>query len=219
MRYQLATQLDSLRNPRNYLRNVRKTSLADALMPPLRQGLLRLTYGNPKRWWYLSELATALETSPSSLQRELASLSAAGILKLRPDGRRTYYSANENAPIYEELRALVRKTIGIASEVGDALALLRDRIALALIYGSVARRAESADSDVDLLVVADDLTLEEVYRALDVAERHLQRRVSPTLYTRSEFARRRRTRNPFLDKVLRGPKIILIGDLDADSSA
>ena len=188
-------------------------------MPSLRQGLLRLTYGNPDRWWYLSELATALETSPSSLQRELASLSAVGILKLRPDGRRTYYCANEKAPIYEELRALVRKTMGIADEVESALEPLRSKIDLALIYGSVARREERADSDVDLLVVADDLTLEELYRATEVAERHLQRKVSPTLYTRADFARRRRTKNPFIDKVLRGPKIVVAGELNGSFGA
>jgi predicted nucleotidyltransferase len=194
-------------------------TIADALMPRMRQALLRLTYGNPERWWYLSELAAALGTSPSSLQRELASLSAAGILKMKPDGRRTYYRANEKAPVYEELRGLVRKTMGIAAEVEAALEPLRQKIDLALIYGSVARSEEHAESDVDLLVVADDLTLEELYRTTEVAERHLQRKVSPTLYTRTEFARRRRSKNPFLDKVLRGPKIVLVGDVNARSSA
>jgi predicted nucleotidyltransferase len=196
---------------------MRKSTMADALMPPLRRGLLRLTYGAPDRWWYLSELAAALETSPSSLQRELASLSAAGILKLRPEGRRTYYAANENASMYEELRALVRKMTGIPAEVEAALEPLLQKTDLALIYGSVARQEERADSDVDLLVVADDLTLEELYRATEVAERRLQRKVNPTLYSRAEFARRRRAKNPFLDKVLRGPKIVLVGELNAGS--
>ena len=193
---------------------MRKKSLADALMPPIRQGILALTLGAPDRWWYLSELADALGTTPSSLQRELDSLTSAALLLMRREGRRTYYRANENSAIYEELRGIVRKTMGIPQEIRASLAPIDRRISLALLYGSVARGEERADSDVDVLIVADDLTLEEVYRRLAPAEKRLRRKVNPTLYTRDDFRRGRRAKNPFLQNVLSARHIVLSGDID-----
>jgi predicted nucleotidyltransferase len=198
---------------------MRKKSVADALMPPIRQRLLSLTLGAPDRWWYLSELAGALGRSPSSLQRELDSLTAAAILLMRRDGRRTYYRANEGSAVYEELRGIVRKTSGIPQEVRTSLRPIDRKIAVALLYGSVARSEERADSDVDLLVVADDLTLEELYRRLAPVEKRLRRKVNPTLYTRDEFRRRKRAKNAFLENVLSGDHIVLTGDIDAAGRA
>ena len=204
-----------LRNLRKYLRKMRKKSVVDALMPLVRQRLLASTLGAPDRWWYMSELADALGTTSSSLQRELDALTSAAILIMRRDGRRTYYRANENNAIFEELRAIVRKTMGIPQELRASLAPIERKLALALLYGSVARGEERADSDVDLLVVADDLTLEELYRRLAPVEKRLRRKVNPTLYTRDEFRRRKRARNAFLENVLSGEHIILSGDLHA----
>src|SRR5260370_12801605 len=187
---------------------MRKKSVVGALMPPVRRRLLALTVGAPDRWWYLSELAGALGTTPSSLQRELDSLTAAAILVMRREGRRTYYRANEKNAIFDELRGIVRKTMSIPQEIRASLAPIERKLALALLYGSVARREERADSDVDLLVVADELTLEELYRRLAPVEKKLGRKVNPTLYTRDEF-RRKRGKNAFLKNVLSGDHIIL----------
>lgn len=188
-------------------------------MPPIRQRLLALTLGTPDRWWYLSELAETMGTSPSSLQRELDSLTNAAILVMRREGRRTYYRANEKSAIYEELRGIVRKTMGIPQELETSLAPIKRKVAIALLYGSVARGEERADSDIDLLIVADDLTLEELYRRLSAVEKRLHRKVNPTLYTRDEFRRRRRASNAFLEKVLSREHIVLMGDVDDAASA
>jgi predicted nucleotidyltransferase len=198
---------------------MRKKSAVDALMPPVRQRVLSFTFRTPDRWWYLSELAGAIGTSPSSLQRELDSLSSSGILLMRRDGRRTYYRPNENSAIYPELKALVRKTMGIPQEVGDAIAPLAKKIVLALVYGSVARGDERADSDVDLLIVSDDLTLEEVYKRLAPAEKRLHRKINPTVYSPEEFRKRRTAKNHFLERVLAGEHVCLLGDLNAAAGA
>jgi DNA-binding transcriptional ArsR family regulator len=91
-------------------------------------------------------LADTLGTSPSSLQRELDSLTAAAILLMRREGRRTYYRANENSAIYQELRGIMRKTMGIPQEVRASLAPIERKISLAMLYGSVARGEERADA-------------------------------------------------------------------------
>ena len=193
--------------------------MADALFPSVRQGVLRMTYGQPDRWWYLSELAAHIGTSPSSLQRELESLAGAVLLRMRRDGRRTYYRAEENSAIFEELRRVVEKTTGAPEHVGKALEPLAPQIRLALLYGSVARGDEKGTSDIDVLVVADDLNLEELFSALAPAEKRLGRKINPTVLTPAEFRKRRKARNHFLGTVLSGAHVVLIGDENAARAA
>jgi predicted nucleotidyltransferase len=95
-----------------------------------------------------------------------------------------------------------------------ALVPLGDAVRLALLYGSVAKGSDTAHSDIDLLVVSDELMLEQVYEALTPVEQQLGHRVSPTLYTVAEFRRRRATNNSFLTKVLAGETIALTEDRD-----
>jgi DNA-binding IclR family transcriptional regulator len=66
------------------------------LFPKTRQRLLAATFGQPERWWYMSELAQELKTSPSSLQRELKQLVRSGILQQRPEGKRIYFRISDN---------------------------------------------------------------------------------------------------------------------------
>jgi predicted nucleotidyltransferase len=196
-----------------------RKNAADALFPGVRRDVLSATFRDPKRWWYLSELAEALGTSPSSLQRELESLAATSILERRREGRRTYYRAHQNSALFNELKGIVRKTMGVPAEIKSALAPLAKKISLAFLYGSVARGSDRADSDIDLLIVADDLTLEELYRRLQRVERKLRRKVNPTLYTVEEFRRRRNAGNSFLTKVLAGDRILVIGNEDGIDGA
>ncbi|HEY8132729.1 MAG TPA: nucleotidyltransferase domain-containing protein [Thermoanaerobaculia bacterium] len=198
---------------------MRKKTVASTLFPTVRRGVLGVTFRDPRRWWYLSELADALGTSPSSLQREVESLAASGILEVRRDGKRTYYRAHAKSAIFKELGGIVRKTMGVAPQIQAALTPLSDRIVLALVYGSVAGGDDRADSDVDVLVVSDHMTLEELYRRLAPVERSLRRKVNPTLYTTDEFRRRHRSRNPFLEEVLGGQRVVLIGSEDGIGSA
>src|SRR5688500_7391705 len=93
---------------------MRVTPIIDALMPKVRQGVLSATLLQPKRAWYMADLARHLGTPPSSLQRELASLTAAGLLKRRRQGRMVYFQADTDCPVYPELSGLLSKTAGLA---------------------------------------------------------------------------------------------------------
>jgi hypothetical protein len=83
-------------------------------------------------------------------------------------------------------------------------------VSLALLYGSVAKGTDTARSDIDILIVAHGITLEDVYSALDPVEKELDHKISPTLYTPDEFARRKASNNPFLTRVLAGEHLVLI---------
>jgi predicted nucleotidyltransferase len=160
---------------------------------------------------YLSDLARRLHVSPSSLQRELTSLVAAGILASHRDGNRAYFRANDACPFLPELRALVAKTAGISSIVRSALEPMSDRIVLAFIYGSIARQEERPESDVDLMIVGD-VSLREVSESLEESQSTLQRAVNPMVVTVDELRTALRARKHFLTAVLGKPKLFVVGD-------
>lgn len=189
--------------------------IADALFPATRQRVLGLLFGQPDRRFSLKELIELARSGTGAVQRELDRLGGSGIISVTSVAGRKYLQANRAAPVFEELRGLIDKTTGVAGRLRDALESNGDRVQLALLYGSVAKGTDTASSDIDVLIVSDDLTLEAAYAVFDEAERSLGRKVNPTLYTREEFRKRRRDRNAFLEKVLSGARVVLVGSEDA----
>lgn len=186
-------------------------SLADALFTTTQQRVLALLFGQPARSFFASELIELTGSGSGAVQRELQRLAASGLVTVKRIGKQKHYQANPDCPVFEELCALVLKTVAVVEPIRQALAPLAESIELALIYGSVPKGTDTASSDIDLLVVADDLTLEALYSALAPVEARLDRKVSPTLYTRDEFESRRADENPFLTRVLAGEHLVLIG--------
>ena len=186
-------------------------SLASALFSTTQQRTLGLLFGQPDRRFFANELIGLTGSGSGAVQRELRRLTDSGLIIVTRVGSRKYFQANPSAPLFDELRSIVRKTSGAAEPVKAALAPLASFIQLALIYGSMAKGQETAFSDLDLLIVSDVLTLEQVYVALTSAERQLSRKVSVTLYGRQEFQSRVRTGHHFLTNVLTGGHIVLMG--------
>jgi DNA-binding transcriptional ArsR family regulator len=180
-------------------------------MPKTRQAILSATLGAPERWWYMRELARHLRLSPSSLQRELASLVRGGILLQRHEGKHVYFKAAAESPIFPELEGLILKTVGLADVIRQVLKPLADRIQWAFIYGSVARSEEHSASDVDLMIIGD-VGLGEVSSPLRKAERRVNRAVNPTTYTKDEFAAKTKSNNHFVATVIRSKKLFILGD-------
>ncbi|QTD44031.1 nucleotidyltransferase domain-containing protein [Ottowia testudinis] len=188
------------------------TLIGDALFPATRQRVLAVLFGSPDRSFYANELIGLARSGTGAVQRELASLLGAGLVTVREQGNQKHYQANAASPVFVELRGLVLKTVGLADVLRGALAPLAEQIAAAFVYGSVARHADTAASDVDVLVVSDSLGYAELFGALEGAAQTLGRAINPTLYTRAELARRRAQDNAFVTRVLTQPRIWLLGD-------
>ena len=187
-------------------------ALADALFPRVRQRVLGLLYGNPDRSFFVNEVVALAQSGTGAVQRELASLAAAGLLTTVSQGNQKHYQANKAAPVFDELRSLVLKTSGLVDVLRTALAPAADAIDVAFVFGSVSKNQDRAQSDVDLLVVSDSLGYAEVFSALEEAGVRLGRKVNPTLYTRAELAKRISQRNAFATRVLAQDKLWVIGN-------
>ena len=132
---------------------MRKAPAINVLFPRARTAILACTLMQPQQWWYLSDLARHLGLRPSSLQRELSSLVAAGILRRKRDGNRVYFQPDPECPLFPELRGLMMKTAGLFDVIRHALGPFAGSIRWAFVYGSVARSEERSSSDVDLMVM------------------------------------------------------------------
>jgi predicted nucleotidyltransferase len=193
-----------------------KAGLADALFGSTQRRVLGLLFGQPQRSFFVTEIMALADAGRGAVQRELERLAQSCLVTITKVGTQKHYQANKESPLFEELCSIVSKTVGLQEPLREALAPLAKKMHLALIYGSIAKRLDTAASDIDLLIVSDDLTLEELYRALSPAEALLHRKINPTLYTAKEFKQRREARNPFLMRVLDGPTITLLGSLDGE---
>lgn len=132
-------------------------SIADALFPKVRQRVLAVLFGTPDRSFYANELIALAQSGTGAVQRELADLSKAGFLTVSKQGNQKHYQANANSPVFAELRGLVLKTMGLADVLRAALAPLAGQIDGAFVYGSMARQQDTAQSDVDLMIVSNTL--------------------------------------------------------------
>ena len=194
-------------------RAAQPSSLADFLFGAYRRDALALLLMHPGESCHVREIARMTGRPANTLYRELGALAQAGLLRRRAQGNQVHYSANPECPIYEELRGILRKTAGVADVLREALAPLSGKIDIAFVYGSVASGAERARSDVDVMIVGR-LKFEEAVHALSSAEETLRREVNPHVYGPREFRSKIAAREPFLLRVVKGPKIFLVGGAD-----
>jgi predicted nucleotidyltransferase len=195
-------------------RRRRESSLADALFSTTQQRVLGLLFGQPERSFYATELIGLAGAGSGAVQRELARLEQSGLATVRRLGTQKHYQANPESPLFNELSSIARKTVGLAEPLREALAPLASRVIAAFVYGSVAKRRDTAASDIDLMVVSDTLTYADIFGALEPLAAKLGRAINPTVYSRRELARRRKEDNAFVTRVLAQPKVWLIGAED-----
>ena len=189
----------------------KSTSLSDALFSTVQQRVLAYLFGQPERSFFATELIKLAGGGSGAVQRELARLAESGLVTVKRVGTQKHYQADPKSPLFAELCSIAQKTVGLAEPLREALAPLAKRITAAFVYGSVAKRSDTAASDIDLMVVSDSLTYADLYAAVEQASARLGRKVNPTVYSRKELARRVKQKNAFVTRVLVQPRIWLIG--------
>lgn len=173
--------------------------------------LLKLFILDPTRDFYQRELVDLARERLFLIQRGLARLVQAGIVELATRGNRVYYRANRSHPAFEDLKAVILKTVGVGDVLRTQLAGVRDRVRIAFVYGSVARGEETVSSDIDIMLIGT-LSGREVASALAPVKRMLKREINPLVYSPAELRKRAKEHQPFVTSVLKEPKLFLVGD-------
>jgi len=176
-----------------------------------RRAILSLLFGQSEESFYFRQIVRASGYGLGPVQRELKLLTEAGIILRTVRGRQVYFQANSESPIFQELKGLITKTVGIGDTLRDALAPIGKELSVVFIYGSIARGEETRRSDIDLLIVGN-VSFSDIVVRLQAAQKTLGREINPTVYSGAEFRMRLRKRHHFLTSLVNGPKIYLIGD-------
>lgn len=188
--------------------------LADALFSKVQQRVPGLLFVNANRSFYTNEIMRFVDSGIGVVQCELEKLAASGLVTVRKIGNQKHYQASRDAPIFEELRGIMVKTVGLADILRLALLPLSDRIQVAFVYGSIAKGGDTARSDIDVLIIGKDLAYADVYGVLSEHEAQLGRPVNPSIYSVDELQRKLADDNTFVSRVLEQPKIFLMGAID-----
>jgi predicted nucleotidyltransferase len=188
-----------------------RDNLSQTLFGKTRRAVLSLLYSHVDEAYYLRQIVRAAGVGLGAVQREVKQLSDAGIIQRIVHGRQVYYQANPQCPVFAELKNLVVKTVGVRAVLQAALTPLGDRIDVAFIYGSIARSEEHRDSDIDVLVVGK-VTFAQIVSSFSEAQKTIGREINPTVYPPAEFRSKVAAGHHFLNAVLKGPMLFLIGD-------
>ena len=182
--------------------------------------VLSLLVLHPEREFYQRDIVIQTGHSLLSVQKALTRVEQAGLVHIKKSGNRVYYRGNTQHPAFEDIRQMLLKTVGIADPFREALEPLSGRIQVAFIYGSIARNQDTPDSDIDLFLIGDIRT-KEVVKRLHPLVSTLRREINPVVFPLPELQSiltEGLESRPFIGRVLKEPKIWLIGnDHDLES--
>jgi len=185
--------------------------LSALLFSEYRRRVLGLLLLNPDATYHVRELARLTGTSAGTLHKELTKLTQGGLLRRQEVGNQVHYSANRDCPIFDELASILRKTSGLVDVLASALSSVEKNIALAFVFGSVARGEQQSNSDVDVMLVGS-LGFADAVQALHPAQATLRREINPVVYSVDEFRRRAASDDSFVREVLARPKLFVVGN-------
>jgi len=190
------------------------TAIGDALFTKTQQRVLGLLYGKPDKRFYTNEIVRWADMGRGTIRRELDRLVSAGLLSVSTEGNRRHYQAKPGNPIYTELLGIVRKTFGIADVIREVLKPLSAQIELAFIYGSIANGTGARHSDIDLMMVGQNLLYGDIVELLMPLEASLQRSINPIIYSLGDFKVKLVDGSSFLLRVMEQPKLMIKGVID-----
>ena len=188
-------------------------SLLDVLFRRTRQRVFAILFTQPERSFYVNEIIARADAGRGAVLRELDRLSRSRLVVVTRTGNQKRFQANADSPIFNELCGILKKTAGLIPPIREALDPVKDRIEFAFVFGSVAKGGDTADSDIDLMVVSDELKLGEVQRYLYRTEHRLGRRIGLMARRRAEFVQESKVEDSFITHVLAGPVLFVLGSM------
>ncbi|KPJ70505.1 hypothetical protein AMJ51_01700 [Microgenomates bacterium DG_75] len=184
--------------------------LKDLMVSKVRVKLLQTFLYQPDEIFYVRQLVRKINEEINAVRRELARMERANMVKKEQRGNRLYYYFNRDYALYEDLLSMVHKTVGLGREIIKNKSKL-GRIKLVMFSGRFARRLPLEEGGVDLLLVGD-INMQLLAKLVRTEEARLKREINYTVMTKDEFNFRKKRRDPFLQGILLGSRIMIISD-------
>lgn len=212
---------DARRSPRNSTkrqRPVRTAKAADALSRAVASGALArlLTYfavridDTP----HLRALMRHTGLAARSVQNELSRLEQLGVIRReRSENGLVRVRLEPSHPVWAPLQQLVRILADPVNVLRPALIDVAG-VRAAYVFGSLARGTEQPDSDIDLMVVGENLDMRMLARRTSDVGTLLGREVNVLDVTPDDLTARLALGRRFYRNVLKGPKRWVIGGVE-----
>lgn len=173
--------------------------------------ILRFLFANPDKQYYMQELARLLGKKAGVLQKAINYLVSERIILDERRGNLRFFSINQKHPLYEELRKIIFKTIGVEGTLREMLSKIKD-INFAFLYGSFAKDTSDAISDIDLCIIGK-VKMRDINPTITKTEKAFQREINYIIYSVKEFRDKYNKKDPFILDILKGA-IFLIGSYE-----
>lgn len=184
--------------------------LADFITSKSRIKLLEVFLSNPSEMFHVREIVRRTGDEINAVRRELSFLEKRGVLSREPRANRVYYFLSKSYPFYFDFLRIASKVTGLGGMIIKNRVKL-GKIKYAFVSGRFARKMEKKPEEVDLLVVGT-VVLPELALIVRSEESRLSTEVNYTVMTDEEFDFRKRRHDPFIQSILSGSRIMLIGD-------
>jgi len=183
--------------------------LAEILSSRVRAEIFRLLFSSDNAALHMREIERKSGFTIGTVQRELSKLVKLDLIYKTKDGNRTYYRANKENPIYQDIFNIVQKTVGSIFLLKEALSQ-SIAIEFAFIFGSLAAGKENSHSDIDLMVIGN-LGLRNVVSLLSGISEKTGREINPHVFGTTELAKRINSKDHFITNVINSKKLFIIG--------
>jgi len=171
--------------------------------------LLSIFLLNPDRSFYMQEIGRVLGKKPGVFQRTLNNFVEEGVLESERRANARYFWINKKYPLFQELKSIVSKTIGIKDLIAGVLNQFKG-LSFAFIYGSWAKNKERQSSDIDVMIIGR-INEDSLISHFDRLEGRIKREINYNLHTLKSFKFGIRNKNPFLAGIMKDKKIMLVG--------
>lgn len=170
--------------------------------------ILNYFFLNHKASHYVNELARILKLDPKNLHRKLNELEEEGILKSDFIGKQRHFSLNNKSKIIKPYQELLAQTVGLKAQLKNVIEKING-VEEVYIYGSYAKDAMSAGSDIDLLVIGNHSNL-ELQKAINQIQRWIGREINLINLTKKELNQKKKQKNPFIKNIFTNKYIKLL---------
>jgi len=185
--------------------------LTELFSSQARVSILELFLLNPADNFYQREIAAICNLPIRAVQREVQKLEKIGLINRSRSGNRNYYQIDKSSSIFEELKSIFLKTVGLGDVLRESLREQQEEIAIAFIYGSYAQHKETATSDLDLFIIGK-IDPKKVSSMLANVRSSLKREINYSVYSEEEYRQKIQRGDHFVTALAKEPKIFLVGN-------
>lgn len=185
--------------------------LKDLLISKVRVKLLEIFLSNPTQMYHVRELVRRTDEEINAVRRELAHMENCGMVKKESRGNRLYYWFRKDYGFYSDLVSMIAKSTGLGAQMIKNKNKL-GKLSLVMFSGRFVNQLPRIDpTDIDILIIGD-VVLPELAAIVRSEESKREGEINYTAMTEEEFKFRKVRRDPFLQRILLGSRVMILGD-------